>query len=84
MTGPAGAQLDPPCTIEAGGAVYPMTAADGRAALAVYGPDHEMHCLYILGDDQVFHLDHCTRCLPGERGERIDVHTFAQRPCGHT
>lgn len=25
----------------------------------------------------------CPRCLPGEFGERIDVHTFGQRPCVH-
>lgn len=82
MTGPDGAALDPPCTIEAGGAVYPMLAADGRSALAIYGPDEQFHCLYVL-DGGVFRLDHCTRCVEGHPGERISVLTFAQIPCGH-
>jgi hypothetical protein len=83
VTGPEGATLDPPCTVEAGGAVYPMVGVGNRPGLAVFDAHEQLYCLYLLGDDGVYRLDHCDRCLPGAHGERIEITTFGQLPCGH-
>jgi hypothetical protein len=83
MTGPEGAILDPPCTIEAGGAAYPMIGVGNRPGLAVFDASEQLYCLYLLGDDGVYRLDWCDRCLPGAHGERIEVTTFGQLSCGH-
>jgi len=82
MTGPQGATFDVPPTVEAGGMVLPWVGPDGRDLIAIYSADHHLTDTYAL-EGGVYRLQSCDRCVPGEHGERLDVHTLDQQPCAH-